>query len=66
MAYGYTIEPHKPGKLVDLIEKMMTEFSLAAVPMAWTVDIIPALQYLPEGFPGAKFKATARRWRKSI
>lgn len=66
MAYGYTIEPHKPDNLVDLIEKMMTEFSLAAVPMAWAVDIIPALQYLPENFPGATFKKTARKWRKSI
>jgi cytochrome P450 len=66
MAYGYTIEPRKPDKLVDLIEKMMTEFSLAAAPMAWAVDIFPALQYLPEGFPGAGFKTTARRWRQSI
>ncbi|KAK1770166.1 cytochrome P450 [Phialemonium atrogriseum] len=66
MAYGYTIEPHKPDILVDLIEKMMTEFSLAAVPMAWAVDVIPALQYLPENFPGATFKKTARKWRKSI
>lgn len=66
MAYGYTIEPHKPDKLVDLIEKMMTEFSLAAVPMAWAVDILPALQHLPETLPGAKFKRTARKWRKSI
>ncbi|PGH32838.1 hypothetical protein GX50_04378 [[Emmonsia] crescens] len=66
MAYGYTIEPHKPDPLVDLIEKMMTEFSLAAVPMAWAVDIIPALRHLPENFPGATFKKTARTWRKSI
>jgi len=66
MAYGYNIEPHKPDKLVDLIEKMMTEFSLAAAPMAWAVDIVPALQHLPESFPGAGFKKTARKWRKSI
>ncbi|KAK5655749.1 hypothetical protein OQA88_5286 [Cercophora sp. LCS_1] len=66
MAYGYNIEPQKPDKLVDLTEKMMTEFSLAAAPMAWAVDIIPVLQYLPEGFPGAAFKKTARKWRKSI
>ncbi|OJD10762.1 hypothetical protein AJ78_08313 [Emergomyces pasteurianus Ep9510] len=66
MAYGYTIEPHKPDPLVDLIEQMMTEFSLAAVPMAWAVDIIPVLRYLPEYFPGATFKKTARKWRKSI
>lgn len=66
MAYGYAIEPHKPDTLVDLVDKMMTEFSLAAAPMAWAVDIIPALQYLPDYFPGASFKKTARKWRKSI
>ncbi|KAF6793740.1 O-methylsterigmatocystin oxidoreductase [Colletotrichum sojae] len=66
MAYGYTTEPHKPDALVELIEKMMTEFSLAASPMAWAVDIIPVLQYLPENFPGASFKKTAKKWRKSI
>lgn len=66
MAYGYTIEPHKPDILVGLVDKMMAEFSLAAVPMAWIVDIIPILRYLPENFPGATFKRTARKWRKSI
>ncbi|KAJ0424006.1 cytochrome P450 [Aspergillus carlsbadensis] len=68
MAYGYTTTPStsKPDPLVSLIDKMMTEFSLAAVPMAWAVDIIPALQHLPDWFPGTAFKATARTWRKSI
>lgn len=66
MAYDYTIEPHKPDPLVDLIDKLMTEFSLATVPMAWAVDIIPSLQYLPENFPGATFKKKARKWRKSV
>lgn len=66
MAYGYTIEPNNPDALVDLIEKMMTEFSLAAVPMAWLVDFIPALRYLPENFPGGSFKKIALKWRKSI
>ncbi|KAG9252300.1 cytochrome P450 [Emericellopsis atlantica] len=29
MTYDYTIEPHRPDVLVDLIERMMNEFSLA-------------------------------------
>ncbi|KAL4787860.1 cytochrome P450 [Aspergillus varians] len=66
MAYDYTINPHDPDPMVSLIDKMMTEFSLAAVPMAWIVDIIPALRHLPESFPGVTFKKTARKWRKSI
>ncbi|KAL5341444.1 cytochrome P450 [Aspergillus crustosus] len=66
MAYDYNIEPHKPDALVTLTDRMMTEFSLAAAPMAWAVDIIPALAHIPENFPGATFKKTARKWRKSI
>ncbi|KAK0610802.1 cytochrome P450 [Immersiella caudata] len=66
MAYGYHVERHKPDPLVALTEKMMSEFSLAAAPMAWAVDMIPALQHLPEGFPGTDFKKAARQWRKSI
>ena len=55
MAYGYNIEQHKPDVLVDMVDQMMKEFSLAASPMAWAVDIIPALRHLPEGFSGAGF-----------
>jgi hypothetical protein len=40
--YGYTIEPHKGDPLVDLIEEALVQFSLATVPGAWLVDIIPA------------------------
>lgn len=66
IAYGYTLEPHDADPLIDLSEKTITEFSLAFRPMSWTVDIVPVLQYLPEGFPGANFAKTAREWRKTI
>jgi hypothetical protein len=65
-AYGYTIESQKPDGLVETIDRMIPEFSLAAVPMGWVVDIVPALQNLPDGFPGTRFKKNARKWRKSI
>ncbi|QKX61440.1 uncharacterized protein TRUGW13939_08588 [Talaromyces rugulosus] len=65
-AYGYTIETHTPDPLAESGDKMMIEFSMAAVPMAWAVDIIPILQYLPICFPSPKFQKTARIWRKSI
>ncbi|UNI19422.1 Phenylacetate 2-hydroxylase [Purpureocillium takamizusanense] len=66
MAYGYTIEPAKLDPLVELTDRMMAEFSQAAAPMAWPVDLIPALRYLPENTPGFTFKKTARKWRRSI
>ncbi|KAF5495364.1 Multifunctional cytochrome P450 monooxygenase [Colletotrichum siamense] len=66
VTYGYTVEPHKPDALVDMIEKALTEFAIAASPMAWAVDIFPALRHLPENFPGATFQKKAKQWRKSI
>lgn len=42
IVYGYTIEPYKDDPLVDLIEEALVQFSLATVPGAWLVDIIPA------------------------
>ncbi|KAL3959402.1 hypothetical protein ACCO45_007564 [Purpureocillium lilacinum] len=66
MAYGYTVEAAGLDPLVELTDRMMAEFSQAAAPMAWPVDIIPALRYLPESMPCFAFKKVARRWRRSI
>ncbi|KAF3136047.1 hypothetical protein TWF594_008019 [Orbilia oligospora] len=63
MAYGYRTDPNGHDPLVDLVEQWMAEFCDAAVAGAWLVDMIPWLQYLPEWFPGAGFKSTARRYR---
>ena len=66
MTYDYNIEPDKPDTLVGLIERVLSQFSLAAVPMAWPVDLIPALRYIPENFPGFNFKKTACKWRSDV
>lgn len=42
----------------------MENFSTAMTPMGHLVDIIPALQYLPNGFPGPAFKNTAQKMKK--
>jgi cytochrome P450 len=66
ITYGYNIEPHKPDPLALLIEQMMHNFGLAFVPMSWAVDYLPVLRYLPESFPGASFKRTARDWNTNM
>ncbi|PVH89423.1 OrdA protein [Cadophora sp. DSE1049] len=66
MTYDYNIEQNKPDTLVSLIERVLSQFSLAAVPMAWPVDLIPALRYIPENFPGFTFKKIARKWRSDV
>ncbi|PHH88204.1 hypothetical protein CDD83_7851 [Cordyceps sp. RAO-2017] len=62
ITYGYAIEQEKADPLVELVEKMMNNFSNAFVPAAWLVDILPLLKYIPSGLPGTKFKQTAREW----
>ncbi|KAL6867809.1 cytochrome P450 [Trichoderma novae-zelandiae] len=63
LTYGYTIELEKPDPLVTIIEQVMTGFSETTVPFAWAVDIVPALAYLPDWFPGSGFKRIARQQR---
>jgi hypothetical protein len=62
--YGYSIDPHAADPLVELIEKMMDNFSIAMTPMGNLVDIVPAIQHLPNGFPGTAFKNTAQKMKK--
>ncbi|PTB41738.1 uncharacterized protein TrAFT101_009648 [Trichoderma asperellum] len=64
IVYGYSIDPHEADPLVELVEKMMENFSAAMTPMGNLVDIIPALQHLPNGFPGTAFKNTAQKMKK--
>jgi cytochrome P450 len=64
-AYGYE-NSECSDVLVSTIKNTIANFSLAAVPMGWTVDIIPVLRYLPDRFPGTGFKETARKWRKIV
>lgn len=66
MTYDYNIEQNKPDTLVVLIERVLSQFSLAAVPMAWPVDMIPGLRHVPENFPGFTFKRIARKWRSDV
>ena len=42
--------------LVDTTKTTKSNSSLAAVPMGWAVDIIPALRYLPDWCPGTGLK----------
>jgi cytochrome P450 len=65
MTYDYTIEPHKEDPLVRLVDEALDQFSQAAVPGKWLVDVMPWLEFLPEWLPGVQFKKTARLWEKT-
>ncbi|KAK7892475.1 hypothetical protein LTR67_007572 [Exophiala xenobiotica] len=66
IAYGYTIDAHRPDPLVVLADEALDQFSQATVPGRWLVDILPALQHMPDWFPGAKFKRTAKEWNRTL
>ncbi|KAF2667371.1 putative cytochrome P450 [Microthyrium microscopicum] len=66
LVYGYNIEHHTNDALVSLADRTMQQFTLAIVPGAWIVDILPFLRCLPSWFPGAGFKKTASDWAKSL
>ncbi|KAJ5648513.1 hypothetical protein N7490_004885 [Penicillium lividum] len=66
ITYGYDIVPHGRDPLVSLADLALDQFSLAIVPGAWLVDMIPALKYLPEWAPGAGFKKTARYYLETV
>lgn len=44
ISHGYTIEPRKPDPLVNLADKSLEEFSIAATPGRWLVDVLPACE----------------------
>ena len=41
----------------------MENLSLAFVPLAWAIDSVPALKYLPDWFPGTSYRKTAQEMR---
>ncbi|KAL8943871.1 MAG: hypothetical protein Q9211_000810 [Gyalolechia sp. 1 TL-2023] len=63
ICYGYSIERKGPDPLVELIEHAMDNLSLAFVPLSWAIDAVPALEYLPDWFPGTSYRKTAREWK---
>ncbi|KAF8624471.1 hypothetical protein AX15_005855 [Amanita polypyramis BW_CC] len=65
ITYGYDVKEGK-DPLLSAANQALEQFSLSAYPGAFLVNIIPALRYLPEWFPGAGFKETAKAWKKTL
>lgn len=64
VSHGYTVRGDE-DPLVELAERATLEFSLASAPGAFLVDVLPILRYIPDWFPGAGFKKTAKAWRQT-
>ena len=64
MTYGYQAERDAIDPLIKLNEEAVANATLAAVPGAWLVDVIPLLKHVPGWVPGVTFKHTAQQWKR--
>ncbi|KLO09952.1 cytochrome P450 oxidoreductase OrdA-like protein [Schizopora paradoxa] len=64
LCFDYSISRKGEDPLVGLGKRVLHIFSDSHSGL-WLVDIFPALQYLPEWFPGANFKKVAKQYRST-
>ncbi|KAJ7154766.1 cytochrome P450 [Mycena filopes] len=62
ITYGHIVSDEN-DPYVEASTGVMTQFSEAGATGRWLVDLIPALKYVPDWFPGAGFKKFARECR---
>ncbi|KAG0700131.1 cytochrome P450 [Suillus ampliporus] len=65
ISHGYGVK-EKNDPFVDLADRAVDQLSQSIAPGVFMVDIIPCLAKVPEWFPGAGFKRTAREWRETV
>ncbi|KAK0479598.1 cytochrome P450 [Armillaria novae-zelandiae] len=65
ISHGYAIQEEN-DPFVKLAEETMDQFSLSTAPGGFLVNLIPILRHIPEWFPGAGFKRTAREWASTL
>ncbi|KXN82772.1 O-methylsterigmatocystin oxidoreductase [Leucoagaricus sp. SymC.cos] len=63
VAYGLDIKP-KDDPYIETAERGVHALTVAGVPGAFLVDMIPILKYVPEWMPGAGFQKKAKDWAK--
>ncbi|KAJ6471903.1 cytochrome P450 [Mycena sanguinolenta] len=65
IAYGIDVLP-RDDPFIVLARDAIHTVVFAGVPGRFFVDVIPALKYIPDWFPGAGFKRIATKWRKML
>ncbi|KAF9453375.1 cytochrome P450 [Macrolepiota fuliginosa MF-IS2] len=65
ISHGYEV---KEGidPFVKLADLATEQFSLSTTPGGFLVNLVPALNRLPDWFPGTGFKETAREWANTL
>ncbi|CAL1695170.1 unnamed protein product [Somion occarium] len=62
LAYGMDVQ-QEDDPYIDIAERGTHAISATTNAGSYLVDVIPILKYVPEWFPGAKFKREAKAWR---
>ncbi|EAU84016.2 cytochrome P450 [Coprinopsis cinerea okayama7 len=65
ISHGYRVK-EDDDPLVAVADEAMHQFALATTPGGFLVNLIPPLKHLPDWFPGAGFKQTAKEWRVTL
>ncbi|KXN92569.1 O-methylsterigmatocystin oxidoreductase [Leucoagaricus sp. SymC.cos] len=65
ISHGYEVK-ESDDPLVELADTALGQFSLSMAPGGFVVNLVPLLRYIPEWFPGAKFKKVAREWEATL
>jgi len=65
LAYGYPVQPEKDS-LVDLVNTIVYQFGQGTDPNVFLVDVASALEYVPAWSPGAGWKPTAEKAKKTL
>ncbi|TDL23203.1 cytochrome P450 [Rickenella mellea] len=65
VAYGIKVASENDPS-IHTAEEALKAMAATGNAGAYLVDTIPFLKYLPEWFPGAKFKREAKEWRRHV
>ncbi|ESK93754.1 cytochrome p450 [Moniliophthora roreri MCA 2997] len=65
ISHGYEVK-ESDDPFIQLADLATEQFSLATSPGQFLVDVVPALRHLPDWFPGAGFKRTAKVWASTL
>ncbi|KAF5367940.1 hypothetical protein D9758_004326 [Tetrapyrgos nigripes] len=65
VTHGYAVQDGE-DPFVTLADTAMEQFSQSVSSTGFMVNLIPALQYIPEWFPGAGFQRIAKEWASTL
>ncbi len=67
LSHGHSVTPVlKEDPIVSLLETAARNFTEITTPGRWWVDVVPALKYVPEWFPGTAWKQRVKFYKSFL